>query len=242
MQQFLGDIPVLENQNVDDIFAKPVIETTEVPTKDEEVHKNRQHRRLESRLQEEREANIALNARLQALSEAQKFATDIEGSIDESLLRLYGDNDTGRQAAKITQNLLNRTRDEATHAALEKFQETQQQEANEIAEQHGVLDGMLEELEDEFNVDLTSNTAEAKRARIGFFATLERVSPKDKEGNVKDYADPIATWEFYQSQNKPDNNRAKDLGSRSMVKSGASGTENLQITAQERFLKEAGII
>lgn len=244
MDEFLKDIPVAEEQKVDDIFGQnlegaPAPEPVKV--EDDEDHKNRRERRLEARLQAERESSIALAARLEAFTEAQKFARDTSGDIDQSLITLYGDNEAGRQAAKITQDLLNKTKAEAREEALELYRQQQVDAQKAVAEQQGVLDNMLDSVEDEFNVDLTSNTPEARKARQGFYAALERVSPKDKSGQVTDYADPLATWEFYQSQQKPADNRAKDLGSRSMVKSGASGESKLEATAAERFLKEAGI-
>lgn len=245
MDEFLGDIPVAEQQQAGDIFGQELTGKPVAPEKEEaeEPHKNRQHRRLEARLQAERESNIALVARLEALTEAQRFAQETStGTVDESLLRLYGDNENGRQAAKITQDLLDRTKQEARQEAIEAMQSQQQEEAQEVASSQDELDQMLDVIEDEFNVDLTSNTAQAQKARQGFYSTLEKVSPKNSEGLVKDYADPVATWEFYQSQNKSDNSRAKDLGSRSMTRSGASTETKLEATAQERFLRDAGII
>jgi len=96
---------------------------------------------------------------------------------------------------------------------------------------------MLESVEDEFNVELS------KPQQKGFLELLEKLSPKDKQGNVIAYADPSAVWEEYQSRTKkkPDT-RAKDLSSRSMTTSQTSKESTLNNDATERFLKENGIL
>ncbi len=245
MEQFLGDIPTVEES---EFGTQPVVEPEKVET--EEVAQitprdNREARRAKAALQVEREANIALNATIAAMTEAQKFQRDTQDlKVDESLLTLYGSDDNGRRAAEITQRLLEKTKSEARDEAFKLFQEEQRKAQAEVGVQEKVLDGMLEEVEDEFDVDLTSNTAQARKTRQAYLTLLEEVSPKDREGNVKDYADPITTFKILQSQatKSPEVNRAKDLSSRSMVRAGASSDSKLEATAQERFLKEAGII
>lgn len=247
METFLGDIPVAEQQVSDDVFGEnkaPEVKPEQGETDDEHSgRKERWERRLREKYQKERESNIQLAAKLEAVTEAQKFAREANtGEVDTSLLTLYGDNDAGRQAARLTQDLLNKTKEQARQEALEAFRQEQSQAQQAVKDQQVALDEMLESVEDEFTVDLTSNTPAARKARQGFYAALEKMSPKDKEGQVIDYADPLATWEYYQSTQKSDNNRAKDLGSRSMVKSGASGESKLEQSATERFLADAGII
>ncbi len=251
MEQFLSDIPVANQQEGKDVFEQSLTgtteevvapETTETTETADEPRKNRQHRRLEQKLQAEREANIALTERVKTLSEVQKFAQATEGTVDADLIRLYGDTEAGRAAAKLTQGLLEKNKTQAREEALELFQKQQAEANKEVESNKQELETMLEDIEDEFNVDITSDTPASRKARQGFYSLLEKMSPKDKEGQVVDFADPIAVWEMYQLQNKPDNNRAKDLSARTMVRSGASVDTKLEATAQERFLKDAGII
>ncbi len=247
MDQFLSDIPVAEQRTGEDIFNTEIASEVQAAPEKEEIvanaKDNREARRAKKALQAEREANIALSARIEALTEAQKFAreTNVE-NIDENLKRLYGSDEKGLLAAKITQDLLKKTEEQATERALEAFREEQSQQEQEVASFRAELDEYLEDIEDEFNVDLTSDNPAAIKMRQGFFSLLNKVSPKNKEGIVTDYADPLATWELFQSHQKPENNRAKDLGSRSMVKSGSSNDSKIEQSAQERFLREAGII
>ncbi len=247
MDEFLGDIPTAGEESQQDIFDAPLGEANGqiVPAKDEVVvtpKDNREARRAKKALQEEREANIFLNARVEALTEAQRFARETSTeNVDENLIRLYGNDEKGQLAAKITQDLLNKTKQDAREEALSAFREEQAQADQEIAKHRSELDEMLEDIEDEYNVDLTSDTPQALKARQGFYAALQKLSPK-KDGIVTDYADPLATWEYVQSQQKPADTRAKDLGSRSMVRSGSSGDSKLEASATERYLKDAGII
>lgn len=249
MDEFLGDIPVADGEErTGDVFNQPLGETEKKPESEEDStavvtnRDNREARRAKKALQSEREANIALNERVRVLSELGRFSKETDQDVDGSLITLYGDDENGRKAAQITQSLLNKTKEEAREEALNMFREEQQREAEEVGTHQQELDDMLEDIEDEFNVDLTSNTPMTNKMRQDFYILLEKMSPKNRNGEVTDYADPIATWEMLQLQKKPDNSRAKDLSTRSMVKSSAMTDTNLEDKTQERFLREAGII
>ena len=244
MDEFLKDIPnASDKETQGDVFDQNL---NTAPEKDVAViteRDNREAKRAKKALQAEREANIALNARLQTMTEFQRFSEATPDNVDEKLLQLYGNDEKGKLAARITQDLLDKTREQAAQSALESFQSQQQEEQAEVAESQRELDTMLEDIEDEFpNVDLTSDSPSARKLRQGFYAALEKVSPKNEDGMVKEYADPIATFEYFQSTQTPETNRSKDLAARGMVRSGQSGDSKLEQTVQERFLKDAGII
>lgn len=76
----------------------------------------------------------------------------------------------------------------------------------------------------------------------GFFRLLDKLSPKDSEGNIIGFADPISTYELYKERQPKKENRAKDLSSRSMTPSGASKDGKGKEDATANFLKEQGII
>lgn len=257
MEQFLGDIPVVEQKKEGDIFDVPLnTEDTETnveatATQEEDTlqpAKNRADRRYRDRWQEERAASKQLADRVREL-EADKFARATSTNtvdVDDALIRLYGADENGRAAAKITQQLLDKTRADAKAEAMEIYRAERQKEVEQEASFQDEMDGMIEEIEDEYNVDLTSDTPAARKANQGFLVMLQKLSPKNDRGVVTSYADPLATWEMYQEQAKKssaDTNRAKDLSSRSMVRSGGSATDSkLQTQVAERFLKDAGII
>lgn len=238
-------------EDIEDIdpFAEPE-KVVNAPAEEDEITpkelKNRAMRRMEDKWRGEREANIALNARLEALSESQRFAKDTEG-LDEnaSISRIYGtDSPEGKEATRLLQKALQETREKATESALERFREEQYKAEQEVVRQQDVLDGYLETIEDEFEVDMTSNSPAARKARQGFFTLLEKLSPK-QNGVVTDYADPLETWELYQkTREKPNASRAKELSSRSMTKSGTSATEEQtpEDKATQTYLKSIGIL
>ena len=241
MDKFMSDIPLASEKKEGDILEQDL--EGGAPTVDTITEKdNREARRAKKALQEEREANIALTARLQTMSEYAKFTEATPDNVDEKLLQLYGNDEKGKLAARITQDLLNQTREEASAKALEAIQGQQQEEQAEVAESQRELDTMLEDIEDEYDVDLTSDSPSARKARQGFYSTLEKVSPKNEDGMVKEYADPIATWDYFQSQQTKEPNRSKEIASRGNVSSGTSGGSKLEVQATERFLKDSGII
>lgn len=242
--QFMGEI------KGDDLAKDPFNETPveEVPKQEEEEVvedslKNRRHRRLEQQLEAEKRSNIELAARLSERSEMDKFRQDTgSDNLDEELARIYGtETPETKQASQILQKAFDRFTERAEQRALERFQEMQESSVAEQREAEQTIDDELEGLEDAYNVDLTSNSAAARKARNDLLTLVERISPKDDEGNVKEYADFGEAFQILQNSQEK-NTRAKDLGSRSMVRSGASEPSKLEATAAERFLKDNGII
>lgn len=207
--------------------------------------KDRRHRRLEDKLRIERESNIAMAARLEALSEAQKVRTTSEAdNYLKSVERIYGTNSPEAvEATSLLQTALKSVEERATQNALEAFRKEQADAAAEARKNDRLLDDMIDDIEDEYNVDLTS----PKQAEIrkGFFKMLERLSPKDKDGNILDYADHIAVWEDYASKATApkQQSRAKQLSSRSMTAGGGTpgGTKPVD-DATARYLHENGLI
>lgn len=241
-QEFLKDLAT--DQKREDVFDKPVTSEDSSLLKEEDessemkLH-NRRERRLASRLQEEREANIVLNARLQGISEARKFSQEVgEADPIKAIRTIYGDDTPEkRQASDILENTLRKIQDTAVEKALGKIREDQTNESQAVRKEEENLDAMMENLEDEYRADFSDHAV-----RQGFLTLLERASPKDHDGNIIEYADPTAVWELYESRTKPSSNRAKELSSRSMTRSGSSQPSKLEDDATVRFLKENGII
>lgn len=207
---------------------------------DEYKPKNRRERRLMKKLQEERESAIALAAKLEAQTDARRHITDEEADYLKGIERIYGtETPEAQMATELLKKAISGARTDAEVAALEKFRaevaEQQQQEREAEAE----LDGFIEEIEDEHNVSLNADQQK------GYFELLYKMSPKDKEGNVIDYADPHAVWELYQERlnSRKTSNPAKQLASRSLKQGGGQGGgSKLQDDTQVRFLRDNGII
>lgn len=242
-QKFLEELK--GNEGVD-ILTKP-LEGAEAqgqqpekevdPEQVEENLKNRRHKRLEAKLQAEREANIALNAKLAALSEVEKFKREEPDADLHSVL--YGTaapTEETRAVAERLQKILQSNREKAKEEALSAVEERLAKESEAQKAEENELDSIREHLEDDYSANLSEDQWR------GYFALMEKMSPK-KDGEVIAYADPDAVWEEYQAKLQvPKDNRAKNLASRSMVQSGASGDTKIQRSAEENWLKENGII
>lgn len=251
VDKFFQDLPT-EDKKAADIFGtdkpaegadtKKEEGNDEVPEKDIEARKNRRHRRWETRLAE-RERELELEAvRLQAIKDAREASK--ETGMDERLIRLYGPENT--EAIKLTQELLADTRKAAREEAIRDFEERQAAKAREEAESERFIDSELEAIEDEFNIDLTSDSPKARRARTEFLTMVSKLSPKDAQGNIISYADFQETWEIYQSRATKEKNesaaKSKELAARSMEQSGGTAdTKTADDDAARAWLRQNGI-
>jgi hypothetical protein len=138
------------------------------------------------------------------------------------------------EAARIHQSLLNDARKQGEENAFARFQEARRAEIQEQAQYQEFIDGELESLEDEFNVDLTSDAPAARKARRELLGLVANLSPKDEAGQITGYADFRTTYDLLQSRRTPEKsettNRAKEIAARSMEKSGTGATPPKQPT------------
>lgn len=200
--------------------------------------KNRRERRLMKSLEDERKAAAFLAGKLEARSEAERTLTE-ESDYLKAVERIYG---TETPEAQLATDLLKKAivgaRDEGKELALAELRAERERERAEEADASSELDAYIEDIEDTYNVTLTD------AQQRSYFQLLQKMSPKDRDGNVVAYADPHAVWDVFQDklQKKGTDNRAKSLSSRSMTQSGASKDSTLQDDTAARFLKEEGII
>lgn len=201
--------------------------------------KNRHIRRLEAKLQSEREASIAREARLEALSEAARFRQDTGADeLDEMVTRIYGtDKPENAAATDLLLKSMKGFSERAKREALEEFRAERQQEEQEVSTEVRNLESYIEQIEDTYGVDLTS-TASALEKRSQYLDLLEKLSPK-RGGEVIDYADPLETYELFAARQPQ--NRAKAYAARGMTQS-RSVDSSLQEDATAKFLKEQGLL
>lgn len=241
-QEFLKS---LEPDKQADPFEQPIVpeetpeeHTEEEPEESEEEKLNRRERRLQAKLQAERESSIALAARLEALTEAQRSRKESEPSeYLKSIERIYG---TGSpeaiEATELLKTALQSVEKTATERALELFREEQSRAERAVQNEEQRLDSMVEEIEDEIGRDLDAQT------KKGFFQLLEKLSPKDRDGNIIAYADHHAVWEELQARRQQKDSRAKDLAARAVARTGGSPQTTVQDDSMERYLRENGLI
>lgn len=250
--EFLKDLPKEEEE---DAFAKKPEDTGTTPEQGEEKEgavnekllTNRYARRMAQRYQAEREANIALNARLQAISEAKE--TSQSPSVEEDFLKIiepiYGNaTPEGKTATELLKQGLKKVYEKAAERAeqvksdtIREYEERQSRESQAVAEEEDAIEEGLESIEEEYGADLSDSDT-----RRGFLTLLERMSPKDRDGNIVEYADFGATWEMFEATREKGSSRAKELAGRSMTRSGSSQPSKLEKDSMERFLRDNGII
>lgn len=213
--------------------------TGEGENKGELRPRNRRERRLSDQLAAERESSSFLAGKLAARTEAQGALSETADYI-KGIERIYGtDTPEAQLATDLLKKAITGARDDAENRAYERIKAEREKESEAQKEAEGELDTMLEDIEEEYDVTLTEPQEKA------FFQLLEKMSPKDKEGNVTEYADPHAVWEVFAEKLKTrsgSDTRAKDMSSRSMTQSGASRESNLTDDVTARFLKDQGII
>ena len=230
--KFLDEIKTEQPKGLEDL-VKPEdlnIAKPDVPETDTEPRKNRHHRRLEQQLERERIARIEAEARANALIEGMSGKTVSE--VDPILTQLYGNEERGKEAALLHQKLLDNAVARAEEKALEKFEAARAESEREVKQFESYIDTELEALEDDHNIDLTSNSPAARKARNEMLELLEKISPKDDNGNITEYADMNGVYEMYQLQRSKGgaSQRQQEVASRSMAKGENSPTPEKKIT------------
>lgn len=237
--EFLKDLGSDQQKDVLEQPIEPIAQGEDSPEESEMKLKNRRERRLSEKLQAEREANIALNTRLQVMSETKKFQeeTGAEDPI-KAIRAIYGDDTPEkRQASDIMETTLRKIHESAVEKALAKFEEQRGAESKAEIEEGNRLDEILENVEESHGIDMSLESD-----RKGFLTLLEKVSPKDRDGNIIEFADPDTVAELYLSRRERSTNRAKELSDRSMARSGSSQPSKIEEDAMMRYLRENDII
>jgi len=246
-EKFLKDlIPDSEQSEKNDVLEKPLDVSEEAPEKEESEGefqpKNRRERRLLIQNQRLREEAIATTARLQGIEEAKGTRENTEEADYLKLVeRIYGNvTPEAREATEILKKALqgvhNSAKAEALKETVETIERERTNETQEVQKEENNLDEMMDELEETHNANFSDESE-----RKGFLSLLEKVSPKDNDGNIIEYADPETVYELYESR-KDKSSKAKDLAGRSMVRSGMSQPSKIEEDATVRFLKDNGII
>ena len=220
VDKFFNALPT-ENQQVADVFnEQPVVapekDAVTPPENGEEPRKNRRHRRLEAQLATEREERIRAEERAKAY---EGIRTTAEATnVDERLVRLYGPDNT--EAAKLHMELLRDFGDAAYQRAVKEVEERNSARAQEEAKFEALIEDELESIEDTYNVDVTSDSPAARKARRELLELVQELSPKDDTGTITGYADFGKSWELYQQQEASKKqqpiSRAKEIAARSM--------------------------
>ena len=157
-------------------------------------------------------------------SAEQQFKEEVRGDVEDvigAFTTIIGDDTPEKKRAlEALKRTLQGADERASNKAIERFQQQmQEQEEQSRAEDAAALDELnagFEAIEEEHGVDLTSD----KKTRAEFITYLRRVSHKNSDGEVDQFADIPSAWEtFSESRTKAPASRAKELASRGMTRS-----------------------
>lgn len=146
---------------------------------------------------------------------------------DDYYVRLIG-NDTPEKVAMIreAQARDERMLQQAEERAFSRLSQREQESLKADQEAEQELESAFENIEDAFDVDISSNSAQAKKTRQEFVSFVEKIAPKDRNGDIVDYPDMTSAWETFSEMKKAtaQPNRAKELASRGMSRSSEATT------------------
>lgn len=230
LKQFLGDLggnieePV--KQTVDETTVESQ-ETTEdtLPVEEEKLpfHKDPKVQRYIERQLEKKLKDFQP-------SRQEQFVSDVASdnpymSYAEKLMG--NETDEAKMKSQILAQTLLDIEKRASETSYNKFAEESQREHAEEQEAVSYLEDSIERIEENFGVDLSSNSAVSRKTRNEFLDFLGKISPKNEYGEVSDYADPEESFEIFQSMRKPDtNSQAKQIASRGIARSSADATNS----------------
>lgn len=144
-----------------------------------------------------------------------------EGSdeLTDTLIEIIG-NDTPQKVAAVKKfrAQLGHLEERGAQRALRDIQAQSEAAKAQETEDMRYLSNAFDEIEEQNGVDFS--TTQGNKMRNDFIDFIARISPKDEEGEIKDYPDMQEAWSLFISTRKPaENKRAKDLAARGMTRS-----------------------
>lgn len=159
---------------------------------------------------------------IQQAPQPEQKQEQTEDELTDVLVRIIGNDTPEKQSAvKDFRKVLGSLEEKGAERALAKLQADADAQAEADREAQETLDASFEEIEETYTVDLSSNTATAKKLRSDFVDYVSKIAPKNSEGKVIVFPDMQAAFEEFQTARKPAAaTRAKDLAARSLARSG----------------------
>ncbi len=146
---------------------------------------------------------------------------------------LGNDSDENKAKSQVLAQIFSEIESKATESSYNRFaEESKQARQAELDAVNELQDG-IDRIEENFGIDLSSNSVTSKKMRNDFLDFLGKVSPKNEYGEIKEYADIEAAFETFKEMRKPETNtQAKQIASRGIANSNASSsTVTRRITA-----------
>lgn len=215
-------------ENPDDPFDQNTegTETKEVAEpKDEKPLPFNRDEKLQKYIQ--KEVDRRLNEFTPEPSKQEPVVNDDTTSVVDAFSAIIG-NDTPEKvnALKQLERALNNADNRASQKAVEHLDSIRLQEVQADRQAEEELSNAFDDIENNFGVDITSNSPVARKTRSDFVTFVEKIAPKDREGNIQDYPDMNSAWETFSEMRKANQqpSRAKEIASRGMTRSAETDT------------------
>lgn len=245
VDEFLGNLENKQDEssfqdNTQDAFGE-TIEAKEVEDKEEKPLPFNKDPKIQKFIEKE------LDKRLKDYKgPEEKAQAGTEDSFKEAMDAFTAaiGNDTPEKVSALTalQKALSGLDQRASEKAIAHIEQIQakQIEADKKADEE--LSNGFESVEEQFEITFT------KEKKKQFAEFLEKVAPKDENGEIIAYPDFIATYETFEKLNKLSQppNRAKELASRSMARSSETGSQQIRkantssFESTDNFLESLG--
>lgn len=210
------------------IFEQPKPEAEE-KEKEEKILPFHKDPKLDKYLaKREREIEARIMASIPRENNAQTKEDEFKDVIDSFTTVIGNDTPEKVNALNALAKSLKSFDDRAIRRAEEKIEEIQNRQSEVDRKAEEELDNAFENIEETFDVDLTSQ--KASKIRSDFVTFVERIAPKDRNGDIIDYPDMNSAWETFSEIQKSNTqpSRAKELASRSMSRSAETSTKPIE--------------
>ena len=233
LKDFLGDLGGNKEELIPNLEGTEEVKPEETKAEDtqpiEDVEKLPFHKIKEDpRFQRFVEKEINKKLKDFKPSSQEQFVKEVqdEDPLIDAFTGIIG-NDTPEKvnALKQLKKSMADVQERAAEKAYARFAEESRAAREEEAQAVEELSEGLERIEENFNVDLSSNSTLAKKTRNDFLDFVERISPKNSDGEVTEYADLEQAFQTFQEMHKPEKNtQAKEIASRGMSRSSTDAT------------------
>ena len=230
VEQFLGENGMeAEKQPFEDTKEDPFT-NEEAPQEDGEVVEDKEEKPLpfnkDPKVQKFIEKEISKRmADFQPAPARETTQAPADTRVDDVLTRLIG-NDTPEKVSMVKEfkEILLEGTQKAKQEAIAELEARQNAELEADMEAEQELESAFDNIEETFDVDITSNNPLARKTRQEFVSFVEKIAPKDRNGDIVDYPDMASAWETFSEIKKSTAtpSRAKELASRSMARSSSA--------------------
>jgi len=227
LDKFLGET----SEKEEDLFGTQEETVTEEQSEETEEVKKEEEKPLpfnkDPKVQRFIEKQI--EKRMASMGTVEKeFVKETKPEDDDYYVRLIG-NDTPEKVAMIkeAQRREERQLQIAEERAFNRLSSEKQKEIESERQAEKELETALDDIEENYDIDITSNDPVAKKTRVDFLKFVERIAPKNRAGEISEYPDMSQAFETFQEMRKTakPESRAKDLSARSMSRSAETSTK-----------------